>query len=44
MEVELDNAGRFLIPKSMKQAVKIGKEVKVVGVGNRMEIWDPENI
>lgn len=42
IEVELDNAGRFLIPKSMKQAVKIDKEVKVVGVGNRMEIWNPE--
>ena len=42
MEVELDNAGRLLIPKSMMQAVKIGKEVKVVGVGNRMEIWNPE--
>lgn len=42
IDVELDNAGRFLIPKSMMQAVKIGKEVKVVGVGNRMEIWNPE--
>ena len=42
IDVELDSAGRFLIPKSMKQAVKIDKVVKVVGVGNRMEIWDPE--
>lgn len=42
VDVELDNAGRFLIPKSMMQAVKIDKEAKVVGVGNRMEIWNPE--
>lgn len=42
MEVELDNAGRFLIPKSMMQAVKLEKEVVVIGVGNRMEIWNPE--
>lgn len=42
MEVELDSAGRFLIPKSMMQAVKIGREVRVLGVGNRMEIWNPE--
>src|SRR5690554_2941582 len=42
IDVELDNAGRFLIPKSMKEAVKIDKLVRVVGVGNRMEIWNPE--
>lgn|SRR5690606_20227946 len=42
IDVELDGAGRFLIPKSMMQTVKIEKEVKVVGVGNRMEVWNPQ--
>jgi len=42
IDVELDNTGRFIIPKNMMQAVKIDKEVKVVGVGNRMELWNPE--
>lgn len=40
--MELDNTGRFIIPKHMMQAVRIEKEVKVVGVGNRMEVWNPE--
>jgi len=40
--VELDSAGRLLIPKSMLQYGKLDKEVVVVGMGNRMEIWNPE--
>ncbi len=41
-EVEFDANGRFLIPKSMLKYASIEKEVIVVGIGNRMEIWDPE--
>jgi MraZ protein len=40
--VELDGAGRMLIPKGMLQYAKLDKEVVVVGMGNRMEIWNPE--
>ena len=40
--VELDSAGRLLIPKSMLQYGKLDKEVVVVGMGNRMEIWNPQ--
>jgi MraZ protein len=40
--VELDTAGRLLIPKSMLQYAKLEKEIVVVGMGNRMEIWNPE--
>jgi MraZ protein len=40
--VELDSAGRLLIPKSMLQYGKLDKEIVVVGMGNRMEIWNPE--
>ena len=42
IEVELDNAGRFLIPKSMLQAVNIEKEVWVMGAWNRIELWNPK--
>ncbi|MEN8248168.1 MAG: division/cell wall cluster transcriptional repressor MraZ [Bacteroidota bacterium] len=41
--VELDSAGRMLIPKSMLQYAGLNKEVVVVGMGNRMEIWNPED-
>lgn len=40
IEVELDNAGRLLIPKAMSKYAKLDKEVILVGMGNRMELWD----
>ena len=41
-QVDLDNNGRFLIPKTMLRFAKLDKEVIVVGMGNRIEIWNPE--
>lgn len=38
--VELDNAGRILIPKNMMAFADLKKESIVVGMGNRVEIWD----
>ena len=40
-EVELDNNGRFLIPKSMLKYAQIETDVVVVGMGNRIELWNP---
>lgn len=40
--VELDGAGRFLIPKMMIQYAQLNKEVVIVGMGSKMEIWNPE--
>ncbi len=40
--VELDSAGRFLIPKSMLAHAQLEKEAIVVGMGNTIEIWNPE--
>jgi MraZ protein len=41
-EAELDNMGRFLIPRTMVSFAKLGKEVVAVGVGNRIELWNPD--
>lgn len=41
-EVELDSAGRFLIPKIMIKHANLDKDVIMVGMGNRIEIWNPE--
>jgi len=38
---ELDNLGRFLITKRMLDYACIAKDVIVVGLGNRLEVWDP---
>ena len=42
IELELDNLGRFLIPKSMQQYAALNKVIKVIGSGNRVEIWNPD--
>jgi MraZ protein len=41
-QIELDNAGRFLIPKPMLSYADLERESVLVGMGNRMEIWNPE--
>jgi len=40
--VELDNSGRFLIPKQMLNYAQLEKQVVVVGMGNRVELWNPD--
>ena len=40
--VELDAQGRLVVPVRLRQQVGIRKEVVVVGVQDRMEIWDRE--
>lgn len=41
-QVELDSAGRFLIPKTMLTYAELARQSTLVGMGNRMEIWNPE--
>jgi len=41
-EVELDSAGRLLIPKFLQEHAGIDKVAIVIGVGKSMEIWNPE--
>ena len=39
-EVRLDGQGRVTIPQRLRDAVGIDKDVVVLGVRDRMEIWD----
>jgi MraZ protein len=39
-EAELDKQGRVMIPPSLLEHAKLGKEVVVAGVNDRLEIWD----
>ena len=39
-EAEPDKQGRILIPQKLRNFAKLEKDVAVVGVGNRVEIWD----
>lgn len=40
-QVEMDSAGRILIPKNFMKYASLDKEAMVVGVGTTIEIWDP---
>ena len=40
--VELDTQGRLLIPQRLRAEIGIRKEVVVLGVFDRMEIWDKD--
>ena len=39
---ELDAQGRVLIPAALRQKVGLNKEIRFVGMGQYLEIWDEE--
>ena len=41
-QVDLDSANRLLIPKTMLAHAQIDKEAILIGMGNYIEIWNPE--
>lgn len=40
MEGELDRQGRILIPPALRNYAELNKEVCIVGLGSKIEIWD----
>jgi MraZ protein len=40
VEIEFDNLGRILIPDYLKNYADLKNKVVIVGVFNRLEIWD----
>ena len=43
VEVELDQLGRILVPDYLKEYAGLAQKVTIVGVQNRLEIWDTES-
>ncbi|MBO4980409.1 MAG: division/cell wall cluster transcriptional repressor MraZ [Lachnospiraceae bacterium] len=41
-QVELDPQGRILVPTGLREYAGLKKDVVLVGVGTRIEIWDSE--
>lgn len=39
-EVEFDKQGRIMIPQTLREYATISKNVRIVGVSDRLEIWD----
>lgn len=40
--MEVDKQGRILIPSVLREFAALDKEVALVGVGGRIEIWSKE--
>ena len=40
VECEIDKQGRFLIPANLREHANLDKEVVIIGVGTRLEIWN----
>ena len=41
-ECEIDKQGRFLITSNLREYATMDKEVVIIGVGTRIEIWNKE--
>ena len=41
-QVELDKQGRILLPANLRSFAELDKDVVLVGVGSRIEIWSKE--
>ena len=42
VQIECDKQGRILLPKYLKDYAGIKKDVMIIGVSNRIEIWPKE--
>ena len=40
MDVSLDGLGRILVPDYLREYASLKKQVTVIGVFNRLEVWD----
>lgn len=39
-DVDMDSAGRILIPSELRSAARLEKDVMMLGMGSKFEIWD----
>ena len=42
MECEIDKQGRFLISSNLRNVATLEKEVVIIGVGTRIELWNKD--
>lgn len=42
-ECEMDKQGRILLPLNLREYAEIERDVVIIGVGSRAEVWSKEN-
>lgn len=42
IDVELDSAGRLLVPNVLREDAHLEREAALLGLGGHFEVWDPE--
>jgi MraZ protein len=42
IELELDKQGRIVLPPNLREYAHIDKELVIIGVGSRLEIWSSQ--
>ena len=42
VEAQPDKQGRILLPPNLREHAQLGKEVVVIGVGDYVELWEPQ--
>lgn len=42
-EAELDKSGRVSLPQNLREYATLEKEVIIIGVSNRLELWSKDN-
>lgn len=41
-DIEMDGAGRILVPGPLREHARLGKRVILLGQGNKFEVWDED--
>jgi MraZ protein len=42
IDVELDGAGRMLVPTGLREDARLAREATLIGMGTHFELWEPE--
>jgi MraZ protein len=42
IDVELDSAGRLLVPNGLREDARLTRDATLIGMGAHFELWEPE--
>jgi len=42
-EIDIDNHGRILLPRELREFAGLGRQAMLIGQGNKFELWDEQS-